>query len=173
LPTRLRALALAALVALAAAPPAFAQDRVQDLAARWGLYARLAGSQWMSRMSTGDAAMIRYAWVERGRVLRAEHRLSGTPYVTTETISLGDAPGELMVVTVENDRATPARSVVSLNADGSAVERFVGRLGLPERATYTPLGPDRFRAVAEVQEAQGWREIWSSEITRLPAAPGG
>lgn len=160
-----RRLALVAALAIAALP-AFA--RAADQHARWGLYAQLAsGGAWVSKLSSGDTSLARYTWVRPGEVLRAEHRLAGTPFVTIETITPGPGADKLTISTKENDRDQPTASVVTLRLDGSAVEIFVGRNGNPERATYGPMGEGVYRARTEAQIGGAWREVWSSEITRL------
>ena len=154
----------AALLALVVLPRA---SRAEEADTRWGLYAQLAGGAWLTQLSSGDTSVSRYAWVRPGEVLRAEHRLAGTPYVTVETITPGPRPNTLTITTQENDRDRPTRSVVTLHPDGSAVETFVGRNGNPERATYGPLTAGRYSTQTEAQVAGVWREVWSSEITRL------
>lgn len=158
--------ALCATAALAATVPAPAAH-----GERWGLYATLAENDWISRIDTGHSALIRYRWTEPGRAMRAEHRVSGTPGATIETITLGAQPNELTVTTTAPGQAEPSVSTVRLNADGSAVETYVGRGGSRQRATYTPDGADRYKAVAETETPGGWRRMWSSEVTRLAPTP--
>ncbi len=135
---------------------------------RWGLYAQLAeGGTWVDQLSSGDDSVTRYSWVKPGEELRAEHRLQGTPYVTVETIRPGAKPGTLTISTKENDRDAPTVSTVTLHADGTAVETFVGRTGHPERATYGPVTGDVYRLRTEARIDGVWREIWSSETRRV------
>jgi len=133
----------------------------------WGLYAQLAEGTWRSQLSTGETSLARYRWIAPYQVLRAEHRLEGAPFTAEETITLGPQPGRLLIVTQENDRAEPTRSEVTLRPDGSAVETFIGPTGNPERATYTPLDGDHYSARTEARIGGAWREIWSSQISRV------
>jgi hypothetical protein len=149
----------------AACLPALA--RAQDIdPGRWGFYAMLPGGTWTGRLSSGDTELNHYQWVRPNQVLRAEHRLAGTPFVAVETITPGPKAGQLLILTQENDRDEPTHSLVTLEADGSAVERFVGRTGRPERAIYTPVDDDHYRVSNEVSTDDGWREIWSIDVTR-------
>lgn len=159
-----------ALAALVLAVPALAPAHLVWAAApdaRWGIYGQLAaGGAWTLKLSSGDTAIARYTWTRPGQELRVEHRLQGTPYVTVETVTLGP-PGKLIISTKENDRDQPTKSEVVLRPDGTAVETFVGRNGNRERATYGPVDKDRYHTRTESEIGGVWREIWSSEATRL------
>jgi hypothetical protein len=157
---------LALLAAALAAAPVLAHATEAD--PRWGIYGQLAaGGAWELKLSSGDTAIARYTWTRPGQELRVEHRLQGTPYVTVETVTLGP-PGKLVISTQENDRDKPTRSEVVLHPNGTAVETFVGRTGNRERATYGPVDKDRYLTRTESEIGGVWREIWSSEATRLP-----
>lgn len=151
-----------AVLALSSAFPAWAAEHPL-----WGLYARLAEGTWRSQLSTGETSVARYRWIKPYETLRAEHRLEGAPFTAEETITLGPQPGRLQIVTKENDRPEPTRSDVILRPDGSAVETFIGPAGNPERATYTPVDGDHYSARTEARIDGAWREIWSSEISRV------
>ncbi len=139
-----------------------------EAGARWGLYGQLAaGGAWVHTLSTGGTAIARYTWVRPGEELRAEHQLQGTPLVTVETITPGPEAGRLTISTQENDQPGPTRSVVTLNPDGTAVELFTASNGVSGRATYSLLDADTYRAHTEAQVDGVWREIYSSEATRL------
>ncbi|OYX36781.1 MAG: hypothetical protein B7Y99_00490 [Caulobacterales bacterium 32-69-10] len=161
--SRLSHLAFACLAA--ALLPGLAHAAAAD--ARWGLYAQLAaGGTWAHKLSSGAEAVARYTWVRPNEELRAEHRLQGGQSVTVETITPGAEPGTLTVMTKE-DEAAPTRSVVRLNADGTAVETFVASSGVNGRATYRMPDADHYEALTEGQIEGEWREVYASVATRV------
>lgn len=159
------ALAFAAAILLPSLAHAAEANPPKD--ARWGLYAQLAaGKTWAHELSSGSRATARYSWVRPGEELRAEHRLQGGQSVTIETITPGAEPGTLTVMTKEDD-AAPTRSVVRLNADGTATETFVASTGVNGRSTYRMPDPDHYEALTEGQLDGEWKPVYASLATRV------